>query len=188
MDPMPKRGAALDRIFECSIGLVEADTRKYIPLKTAGDGNFSSVTPLRKGSKFKIEIRNGVECYIYLFTPNAAGSSFVLFPYKPSHSPYCGITGTRLFPRLESIRADDIGSRDYMGVVVSKEPIDYQALNGVINKTDAADFPGKLRKALSNQLLKNVNFSNTPEGSIYFKAGTGDRNQVVAAVVEINKQ
>ena len=36
----------------------------------------------------------------------------VLFPYTEKHSPYCGTTGTRVFPRKQSLTADDVGTRD----------------------------------------------------------------------------
>ena len=188
VDPMPKRGAALNTNFECNIGLVNNDTKQYIPLKAGSQNTFATVTPVRKGTKFKIEIKNAVECYIYLFTPNVSGSSFVLFPYKPIHSPYCGITGVRLFPRKESIRADSIGTRDFMGVVVSKQALDYTALNAAINKSSQPTFAGKLNEAISSDAIKNVSYSNTGNGTIYFKAGAADQNKIVGCVVEIDKQ
>jgi hypothetical protein len=188
VDPMPKRGAALNIDFECSIGLVNNDTKQYIPLRAANGNIFSTTTPIAKGTKFKIEIKNAVECYIYLFTPNAAGSSFVLFPYKPIHSPYCGITGVRLFPRKESIRADDIGNKDYMGIVVSKQELDYKALNDAINKSNAATYAGKLNDAISGSAIRNVRYSNTGQGTIYFKAGAGEADKIVGCVVEIDKE
>lgn len=188
IDPMPKRGAALNIAFECNIGLVNNDTKQYIPLK-AGNGNtFATVTPIRKGIKFKIEIKNAVECYIYLFTPNPAGTSFVLFPYKPIHSPYCGITGYRLFPKGQSIRADSLGTKDFMGIVVSKEPLDYSAINASINKSAQSTYTGKLNEVISSASIKNVNYSNTANGGIYFKAAATEINKVIGCVVEIDKQ
>ena len=188
VDPMPKSGAALNRTFECTVGLVNNDTKQYIPLKASGSNNFATVTPVKKGTKFKMEIKNGVECYIYLFTPNAAGSSFVLFPYKPIHSPYCGITGSRLFPRRESIRADSIGTKDFMGIVVSKQPLDYAALNAAINKSSQPTYAGKLNEAIAAVSIKNVQYNNGNAGTIYFKADAGDNNNVVDCVVEVDKQ
>ena len=135
-----------------------------------------------------MEIKNAVECYIYLFTPNAAGNSFVLFPYKPIHSPYCGITGARLFPRKESIRADSIGTKDFMGVVVSKQPLDYNALNAAINKSNQPTYAGKLNEAIAAVSIKNVQYNNSNDGTIYFKANAGEQNNVVGCVVEIDKQ
>jgi Papain family cysteine protease len=188
VDPLAKKGAALNVDFECNIGLVNNDTKQYIPLKAAGGNTFTTVTPVRKGTRFKIEIKNAVECYIYLFTPNASGSSFVLFPYKPIHSPYCGITGVRLFPRKESITADSVGSRDFMGVVVSKQALDYNAINAAINKNSQSTFAGKLNEVISSTAIKNVQYTNTSTGSIYFKAAAAEQNKVVGCVVEIGKQ
>lgn len=188
VDPMPKRGAALNVDFECNIGLVNNDTKQYIPLKLGSSNTFATTSPIAKGTKFKIEIKNAIECYIYLFTPNTSGSSFVLFPYKPIHSPYCGITGTRLFPRKESIRADEIGNKDFMGVVVSKEALDYNAINAAINKSSQSTFAGKLNEVISSASIKNVKYSAGNGGTIYFKAAAGEQNKVVGCVVEIDKQ
>lgn len=188
VDPMPKRGAALNVDFECNIGLVNNDTKQYIPLKLGSSNTFTTTSPIARGTKFKIEIKNAIECYIYLFTPNTSGSSFVLFPYKPIHSPYCGITGTRLFPRKESIRADEVGNKDFMGVVVSKEALDYNAINAAINKSSQSTFAGKLNEVISSASIKNVKYSAGNGGTIYFKAGSGEQNKVVGCVVEIDKQ
>ncbi len=188
IDPLPKKGAALNVDFECTIGLVNNDTKQYIPLKTTTANTFTTNTPIRKGTKFKIEIKNALECYIYLFTPNPAGSSFVLFPYKPIHSPYCGITGYRLFPKGQSIRADSLGTKDYMGIVVSKEALDYTAINTAINSSSQQNYGAKLNDAINSTAIKNVRYSNTSNGGIYFKADATDKNKVVGCVVEIEKQ
>ena len=188
IDPMPKKGAALNIDFECNIGLVNNDTKQYIPLKTGSGNTFATTTAIRKGTRFKIEIKNALECYIYLFTPNPAGNSFVLFPYKPIHSPYCGITGYRLFPKGQSIRADSIGTKDFMGIVVSKEALDYNAINTAINNSSQQNYGAKLNEAISSNSIKNVNYNSTNNGTIYFKADATDKNKVVGCVVEIDKQ
>ncbi len=188
VDPMPKRGEALNTAFECNIGLVNNDTKRYIPLRFGNGNVFSTVTPVAKGTKFKIEIKNELECYIYLFTPDAAGSSFVLFPYKPVHSPYCGITGYRLFPRKESIRANEVGNKDFMGIVVSKQALDYKALNDAINSSTQSSFAAKLNQAVGSGAIRNIRYSNTDNGTIYFKADANDAAKVVTAIVEIDKQ
>ncbi len=188
VDPMPKKGAALNIDFECSIGLVNNDTKAYIPLRATGSNLFATASAIKKGTKFKMEIQNAIECYIYLFTPGTAGSSFVLFPYKPIHSPYCGITGTRLFPRKESIRADSSGNKDFMGIVVSKQALDYKALNDAINKSSELTYAGKLNDAINAMAIKNVQYKNSNGGTIYFKAAATETNNVVGCVVEIDKQ
>jgi hypothetical protein len=185
---MPKRGAALNTDLECSIGLINSDTKQNIPLKLGSGNTFTTTFPIKKGTQFKMEIKNSIECYIYLFTPNATGNSFVLFPYKPIHSPYCGITGTRLFPRKESIRVDEVGNKDFMGVVISKQPLDYNAINVAINKSGQSTFAGKLNEVISASAIKTVKYNNTNTGAIYFKADATDKNNIVGCVVEIDKQ
>ncbi len=186
LDPLPKRGAALNVAFECNIGLFNPETRTNVALKSAGGNLFKTVTPIKKGSKFKIEIKNAVECYIYIFTPDVAGKSSVLFPYKPIHSPYCGITGYRLFPRKESIQADEVGNKEEMGIVVSKTQLDYNALNAAINASSKTNFAGKLSDAVAVKAITNASFGNTSNGMMYFKS-VGDSKSIVACVVEIDK-
>ena len=187
LDPLPKRGAALTQVFECSVGLFDAATRTNVALKTAGSNLFKTVSPIKKGSKFKIEIKNAVECYIYIFTPDVAGKSSVLFPYKPSHSPYCGITGYRLFPRRESIQADEVGNKEEMAVVVSKTVLDYNALNTAINASAKTGFASKVNDAISANAMTNMSYGNTTNGMMYFKSAGGTKN-VIACIVEIDKQ
>ena len=188
VDPMPKRGQALNKNFDCTIGLVNNDNRQYIPLQVASGNVFTTLSPVKKGTRFKIEINNSVECYTYIFTPNASGSSFVLFPYKPSHSPYCGITGTRLFPRKESIRADSIGNKDYMAVLVSKTELDYNKINAQISAGIQSGFTAKFNEVIRQASIKNALFRSNGKGNISLFAEAGDPNQVMGCVVEINKQ
>ena len=188
LDPLPKRGAALNVAFECNVGLFNPDTRTQVPLQLSSGNVFKTVTPIKKGSRFKIEFKNAVECYVYIFTPaDDATKSIVLFPYKPIHSPYCGITGYRLFPRKESITADQVGNKDIMGVVVSKQQLDYNALNASLNASTKTDFASKLNDAVSANAIKNVSFGSGANGSMYFKSA-GDEKSVVACIVEIEKQ
>lgn len=188
LDPLPKRGAALDLAFECSIGLMDNASKSSIPIRVKSGNVFETIQPIKKGSTFKIELKNAIECYAYIFTPDSTGKSFVLFPYKPIHSPYFGITGYRLFPRKESIQADEIGNKDFMAIVVSKQPLDYNALNNQINQQQGSSYTEKFNHALSSLASHNVNFSSGERNSVYFKTTVNDKNQVVACVVEIDKQ
>jgi hypothetical protein len=188
IDPLPKTGAALNVDFECNIGLVNSSTKQYIALNAGAVNTFTTNTPVKKGTKFKLEIKNAVECYAYIFGQETDNSSYVLFPYKPIHSPYFGITGYRLFPRKESFMADSIGNKDLMAIVVSKKALDYAALNAAINKSTAPTYAGKLNEAISSMAISNVRFSNSNTGNIYFKAAASEQKNVVGCVVEINKQ
>ena len=188
LDPLPKRGAALDLAFECNIGLMDNATKSAIPIRINAGNIFETISPIKKGSTFKIELRNAIECYAYIFTPDSTGKSFVLFPYKPIHSPYFGITGYRLFPRRESIQADDLGNKDFMAILVSKQPLDYNAINNSINNAQGNNYTEKFNRAIAAISVKNVDFSSGQNNSVYFKTNATDQNQVVGCVVEIDKQ
>lgn len=192
MDPMPKKGDAANKAMECSIGLFNNAAKNYIPLNFKGSNVFENNTTIAKGTKFKIEIKNSVECYLYLFGAETDGSSYVLFPYiapgetNSKFSPYCGITGYRLLPRGKILMADSIGNKDYFAVVVSKQPLDYVKLNAAISQGNGS-YDDKVNNALQQMNSKTVRFSNTNEGTMYFKADVGDEG-VVGCVVEINKE
>lgn len=189
LDPLPKRGAALNIAFECSVGLMNNETKQPIALKSFDGNVFKTIAPIKKGTKFKMEIKNALECYIYIFTPDQAGSkSIVLFPYKPIHSAYCGITGYRLFPRKESIMADDAGNKEIMAVVVSKSELDYNALNTAINNSNQPNFAAKVNEAVAGNALKNVKYTASADGKINFNASVQNSNNVVATIVEMDKQ
>jgi hypothetical protein len=186
--------------FECEIGLVTVEQegnkmvpKDYVPLRLTSNNVFESTTPIRPGSKFKMEVKNATECYVYVFGKETDGTSYTLFPYpsnddprKTKYSPFCGITGYRLFPKDKSMTPDSIGTRDVMAVVVSREPLDWYALNEQISRNPSSDYAGRLNAALSGKLVRNVRFDNTGKGTMHFNAG-GDENQVVATIVEIIK-
>lgn len=200
LEPMAKTGAAANQPFECEIGLVTVQQegtkmvpKGYVPLRLTNNNVFESTAPLRPGSKFKIEVKNSTECYIYVFGKETDGTSYTLFPYpskddpkKTKYAPFCGITGYRLFPKDKSMTPDSVGTRDVMAVVVSKEPLDWFALNQQISSNPASDYAGRLNAALSGRLVRNVRFDNTGKGTMHFNAG-GDENKVVATIVEITK-
>ncbi len=187
IDPLPKSGAALNIDFECNIGLVNIDAKQYIPLKVSSSNVFTNTIPVKKGTKFKIELKNAVECYTYIFGQETTGTSYVLFPYNASHSPYFGVTGYRLFPRKQSLQADAVGNKDFMAIVVSKKPLDYNALNAAISKSTQTTYAGKLNEAISTASIANVKYSATSTGNIYFKADASEQKSIVGCVVEINK-
>jgi hypothetical protein len=195
LNKMPKRGeAAVEKALECNIGLVEAKTKQYIPLRITNTNVFTTASPLVKGTTFKMEVKNNVECYVYVLGKETDGTSYVLFPYpskqdptKTKFSPYCGITGYRLFPRGMSMMADSIGTRDEMAVVVSKEPLNVFQLNDKVNNNRSGGFAQALQTATRSQSVSNVQFTNTSEGTIHFATTVGDKNAVVC-IVEVEKK
>jgi len=172
------------RKFECAIGLVDNKTQQYIPLRNS-DNLFSTISPIAKGTRFKIEVQNAIECYIYIFGQETDGSSYVLFPYTPKHTAFCGITGYRLFPKSQSLEADAIGSKDYMAIVVTKEAMDYKKLNDVIN-AGQGDYSAKVSNALKGMTLSNVRY-NSDKGRIGFTAESENKNAVVS-IIAIEKR
>ncbi len=186
--------------FACEVGLVSVqyDGKKtvagdYIALRNMGGNRFETTTALRPGDKFKMELKNTTECYVYVFGKEVDGTSYTLFPYprtddptKTKYSPFCGITGVRLFPKDKSMTPDSIGNRDVIAVVVSKKELDWYQLNQQISSDPSADFGSRLNRALGSSLIRNVRYSSTGKGTIRFDVN-GDANNVVACIVEITK-
>lgn len=165
-------------------GLIENASQTLIPLQESGDRVFRTRRPMSKDTKFKVAITNSIECYVYVFGQETDGSSYVLFPYTEKHSPYCGITGTRLFPKDHSMTPDDLGNRDYIAVVVSKTEQDWNALNSRINASRQSSYIGKVRDAIGQQEVSGVQF--TAQDAVEFTCDLQGKS-VVAAVIEIDK-
>ncbi len=194
IDPMPKRSEVANIPLECNIGLVNNADGKNIPLRVVPGSNiFQTISPVSVGTRFKMSIQNATECYIYVFGRETDNSSYVLFPYlKPGesvskHSPYCGITGYRLFPKAQSFEADTIGTSDQIAIVVSKEELDYNELNRAITRSSRPDYPGKVNDALESIRIRTARFNSTGDGTIYFKVDA-NTNKAVACVVAIDKR
>ncbi|BAV04223.1 cysteine protease [Filimonas lacunae] len=193
LNNMPKSGTAASEELDCTVGLVEAKSKRYIPLQTTGGNVFSTKQAIAKGTTFKMEVKNSIACYVYVLGKETDGSSYVLFPYpmendpaKTKFSPYCGITGYRLFPRGMSMQADTIGNKDYIAVLVSKEPLNVFQINEKVNNNRGAGFAAAVQKAVQSQTIGNIQFGNTSEGVIHFAATAANKNAVVC-IVEIDK-
>jgi len=197
IDPLPKQGAALTQPFDCEIGLVETANGKpkgYIPLSGGSNNIFSSAT-VTKGITFKVEVKNSTECYVYVFGQETDNSSYTLFPYpkaddptKTAFSPYCGITGTRLFPRGKNMQPDAVGTKDFITVVVSKQELNWYGLNQAISK-NRTNYATAVSTALSSSgaSIGRMQVSSSGKGTMRFSAPAGDKS-VAYAIVEINKK
>ena len=188
--------------FACEVGLVSVqyDGNKtvagdYIALQNIGGNRFETTAPVRAGDKFKMELKNTTECYVYVFGKEVDGTGYTLFPYprtddptKTKYSPFCGITGVRLFPKDKSMTPDSIGmgGRDVIAVVISKKELNWYQLNQQISANPSADFGTRLNRVLSSSLIRNVRYSATGNGAMRFDV-TGDANNVVACIVEVVK-
>lgn len=185
--PMGKSG---DKKFEAGhlqagFGLWDAENKSEIPLSKVGNMRFRSETILKKGvSKFKIKVSNDAECYTYVYGLETDNTVSALFPYTLKHSPYCGIMGTRLFPKDHSLQPDETGTLDEFVIIVSKQPIDYIAC-----KTRMSSASGSLEqkvKTVFGKFAADVNF-DTGNG-LNFEIDNAAANTIVAMIIEIPKQ
>jgi hypothetical protein len=204
IEPMEKTGTAASAPFACEIGLVQVHyegkktlTGDYIPLQVKGGNVFETIDPVKIGTRFKMEVKNSTECYVYVFGKETDGTSYTLFPYpatnnpeKTKYSPFCGITGYRLFPRDKSMMPDTIGIRDEMAVLVSRQPLDWYALNNAISQNPGLDYAARLNAALGDKLIRNVPFKSSAKGNMQFtiQDTQGARDGVVATIIEISKK
>src|SRR5450631_2004189 len=199
LESMPAVGAAANKPFECEVGLVQVTYNgkktvagDYIQLKMISENVFETTAPVKAGTRFKMEIRNQSECYIYVFGKETDGSSYTLFPYpkaddptKTKYSPFCGIAGYRLFPRDKSMEPDSIGTKDIMAVVVSKDSLDWSGVNAKISQNKTSDYAARLRSALG-ATAQYIQADVSPKGNIHFKGEGGD-GKMVACIVEVDK-
>jgi hypothetical protein len=202
LEPMARTGSVASKL-QCELGLVQVnfDASKkmipgnYISLRKVDDHHYRTSTPIRIGSKFKAEVKNNNECFIYIFGMETDGSAYTLFPYprkddpsKTKYSAFFGITGYRLFPRDASMTPDSIGSRDMLAILVSKKELDWNAIRKSINSQPAsADWTQKIKKAIPGAPATDVNFTTTAKGNISFAAEVSDK-EVVYCIVEFDKQ
>jgi len=160
--PMGDADAPKTTANDISFGLYLTESDSYISLKQGFSGSMKAQEVLNKGrdgSRFKVEVSNSLPCYIYIFGQETDGTSYTLFPYTAKHSPYCGITGTRVFPSDQSMWPDEKGDNDKIAVVITNEPIDYDQFNSKITNASGGNYQEKLNNALGND-KKNINVSS----------------------------
>ena len=197
MDPLPVKGAE-NLPFDVEIGLVRVDEKTkaagYIPIKGSGANTFTSTTTVAKGTRFKIEVKNNTPCYVYVFGREADGRSYTLFPYplqadptKTAYTPYCGITGYRLFPKDKSMMPDEVGNKDYMSVIVSSKELNWYQINQKIDQGKAGAYTAAVSSAINGLGTSGrIQVSSTGNGNMKFTAPAGD-NGIAWAVVEVIK-
>lgn len=168
-------------------GLYDNTKKSVLPVKQVGDIVFRTNQALSKGQKFKALIANSIDCYVYIFGQETDGSSYILFPYNEKHDPYCGIVGTRLFPKEQSMTPDAKGNKDYIAIVFSKKELDYEAMNEEINSADGNSYADQLKAALGNDRMRTASFKSG-KSTIAFDADVKDAAPLVGVVIEIDKK
>ncbi len=182
--PMGNANDKEESIFKGQFALELNNGKKSIDLVQKGTFYFETTKKVNASDKFKVEFTNNVECYTYIFGEETDGSSYVLFPYTKKHSPYCGITGTRLFPRDYSMQADNKGDLDKIAVIVTKKPMNYVEMNEKITAMNGMNFEEKVANALADSRETNVRFS----GSKYISFASNSSSQKrIAFVIGIKK-
>lgn len=180
--PMPDK--VNETKLNCSIALIEKESKQAIALVNKGNNVYSTVSPLKPGTKFKVQLTNNIECYVYVFGKETDNGSYVLFPYTPKHSAYCGITGTRVFPRDKSMTPDNIGTKDYIAVLVSKTALDFKALNEKFNANKSKDYQQRINEIMEESVITDVQYNI--DSKINFTADTKEKS-VVPIIIEITK-
>ena len=189
MFPSSKSKNVSQDAFQIAVGLQKIEGNRltdFIPLTASSKGSntFLNKTPLKKGDRFKIVFENTKDCYVYLYSWDDNGS-FLLFPYAKT-SPYFGITGVRTFPKEKSFIVDDVGNYDFMSIVVSKKPLDAQALNEAINENSSSNYEAAVVKSLKTELVPNVRWG-LMENRILFDGDRAGKNALVMCF-QLSKQ
>ncbi len=183
LDAMPDKASQTK--LQCTIALMDKESKQDIPLVSLGGNTYKVASPLNIGQKFKMKVSNNVDCFVYIFGKESDNGTYVLFPYTAKHSAYCGITGTRVFPRDYSMEPDKIGNKDYFAVLVTKNKIDYKAFNDKLNADKQSDFGQRIMNLCATDKISEVNFGSG--STINFTAETKDKN-IVPFVIEVEKK
>lgn len=182
--PMGSHEDVVDGKMKIGFGLVDYQKQAFLPLRSVSGNVFRTVAKVSAGDRFKVQVSNNMECYTYIFNQEADGVSNVLFPYTDKHSPYCGITGVRLFPKDYSLVPDAVGNRDRIAVVITKTELNYNDIKAKINSSRKTSFEAKVAEALGSQLATNVTFKAGEY--ITFEGELKDKN-AVAMIIEVEK-
>lgn len=168
----------------CDLALIDKDSKQEIPLVNTKANVYETQSNLKAGDKFKIRFANNVECFVYVFGKETDNTVYTLFPYTPKHSAYCGITGARVFPRDYSMEVDKIGNRDFIGVVISKQKLDYKTIASELSQNKTVDFSEKFKNYFYKQTISDVNYKSS--NRISFVATTGEKT-ILPILIEIKK-
>lgn len=159
----PPKPFRKDGVAKYSFGLIENSSKEYIQLTKVNDGHYKTKVPIQIGTRFKVAVKNERPIYIYIFGKETDGSSYILFPYNENHSPYCGTTGTRVFPRKQSLEADDKGSEDSIVVVLAKKELNFRTINSQINRNQKKSFVLKFKSVFGNKLSSKSEYNDGGE-------------------------
>lgn len=182
--PMGKASEQKPERLEISFGLIDFATQTEIPLRKTSEYQYSTVGELKPQTKFKIKVANNDECYTYVFAQETDGSTYTIFPYTKKHSPYCGITGTRVFPKDKFFEPDNLGDKDYFVILVSSKPLNFLEIKEKLSRAKGSTYQEKCRSVFSEALSKDFRFNS--DDKVAFSAKMDD-NSLGFVVIEVNK-
>lgn len=180
--PMGDATAPATTVLQAQLGVVMNKDGKNIALQQTGTNTFRTASKMPVNEDFKLEIINNIACNVYIFGMETDGSSYVLFPYTEKHSPYCGITGRRVFPRDFSLYADETGNADYFAFVISKDPIDYDDFKNKLTSASGSTYADKLNAVIENNAGVRMQAGNQVQVEADFRNAS-----VLGAVIEVLK-
>lgn len=149
IDPMGDADAPKTSVLAAQLGIVLNKDNSNIALEQTGENVFRTTQKMNINEDFKIEFINNLACHIYVFGLETDGTSYVLFPYTNKHSPFCGVTGRRLFPRDFSMYPDDQGNADYFAIVLTETPLDFDAFKAQLSSAKGNTYSEKLSSIVS---------------------------------------
>ena len=82
------------------------------------------------------------------------------------------------------MQPDDKGTSDFIAVLISRKPLNYEEIKTRANEVKAPDFAVSMESALQNSLLRNIVFRNNE--SVSFTADYKDEKSVLI-VIEVIK-
>lgn len=182
--PMGKSQGEASNRLEIDFGLLDVAKKTEIGLHKISKYQYATNNKLKVGTKFRIKVQNNIECYTYVFAQETDGSTYNIFPYTKKHSPYCGITGVRTFPKDKFFEPDNIGNKDYFAILVSSRPLNFLEINQKLSSAKGATYEEKFTKVFADALSKEIRFHG--EDRIAFSADMKD-NSLAFVVIEVNK-
>ena len=82
------------------------------------------------------------------------------------------------------MQADNLGTKDKIAVLITKEPIDYNTMNKRIDKANGKSFQEKVENAMAGNFDTNVRFSGA--NTIKFE-GSASKTKGIIFVIGVNK-
>ncbi|MGH1337280.1 MAG: C1 family peptidase [Aureispira sp.] len=183
--------AATEIAIEC--GIYSPDRKSGFELRQIRGNLFETTSPIKKGTPFKVEITNSLECFTYVFSKEVdkggrQGAAIKVFPPSNQYSAYLGIVGTRLFPREGVLEADNEGNRDYMAIVYSKKELNPDQIRQRIDQAGQGDFYANVMAALGNRAFGNLSYTKKSGNSIAFRQSISATQDIAVVVIAMDKQ